>query len=64
MPAKSQAQRNFLEWKFGNQWVKKHHFDNKGKLPAHKKSSGNPNHGFHSPHKAVEKQVFKVMGKK
>jgi len=34
MPAKSQAQREFLNWKFGHAWVKKHHFDNKGKLPA------------------------------
>jgi hypothetical protein len=38
MPAKSQKQRGFLEAKFGHEWVKKHHFDNKGKLPkyAHK----------------------------
>lgn len=35
MPAKSQAQRAYLNWKFGHKWVKKHHFDNKGKLPAH-----------------------------
>jgi len=33
MPAKSQAQREFLNAKFGHSWVKKHHFDNKGKLP-------------------------------
>lgn len=33
MPAKSQAQRAFLEMKFGHGWVKAHHFDNKGKLP-------------------------------
>lgn len=33
MPAESEKQRRFLEWKFGNAWVKKHHFDNKGKLP-------------------------------
>lgn len=35
MPAKSQAQRAYLNMKFGHAWVKKHHFDNKGKLPAH-----------------------------
>jgi hypothetical protein len=41
MPAKSQKQRAFLNWKFGHAWVKRHHFDNKGKLPkyAKKKSS-------------------------
>ena len=37
MPAKSQAQRKYLNWKFGHAWVKKHHFDNKGKLPARAK---------------------------
>lgn len=34
MPAKSEAQRKYLNAKFGHEWVKKHHFDNKGKLPA------------------------------
>lgn len=34
MPAKSQAQRRLLNAKFGHEWVKEHHFDNKGKLPA------------------------------
>ncbi len=34
MPAKSQAQRALLNAKFGHAWVKAHHFDNKGKLPA------------------------------
>jgi hypothetical protein len=37
MPAKSQAQRAYLNMKFGHAWVKKHHFDNKGKLPEHKR---------------------------
>ena len=37
MPAVSQAQRAYLNQKFGHRWVKKHHFDNKGKLPAHKR---------------------------
>ncbi len=34
MPAKSQAQRALLNARFGHEWVKKHHFDTKGKLPA------------------------------
>lgn len=37
MPAKSQAQRRYLNWKFGHAWVKAHHFDNRGKLPARKR---------------------------
>jgi hypothetical protein len=37
MPAKSQAQRELLNARFGHQWVKAHHFDNRGKLPAHVK---------------------------
>jgi hypothetical protein len=35
MPAVSQAQRGYLASKFGPEWMKKHHFDNKGKLPKH-----------------------------
>jgi hypothetical protein len=35
MPATSQAQRAYLNMRFGHAWVKKHHFDNTGKLPAH-----------------------------
>ncbi len=37
MPAKSQAQRALLNARFGHAWVKKHHFDNPGKLPEHVK---------------------------
>jgi len=37
MPAKSQAQRRLLHAKFGHAWVKRHHFDNKGKLPKRMK---------------------------
>jgi hypothetical protein len=33
MPAKSQAQREALNAKFGHKWVKEHHFDNAGPLP-------------------------------
>ncbi len=35
MPAKSQAQRAYLNATKGHAWVKAHGFDNKGKLPAH-----------------------------
>jgi len=35
MPAKSQAQRELLNARFGHDWVKKQHFDNSGKLPSH-----------------------------
>lgn len=35
MPAKSQAQRAYLYAHFGSDWVKRHHFDNPGKLPEH-----------------------------
>jgi hypothetical protein len=35
MPAESQAQRSFLYATKGAAWVKKHGFDNKGKLPEH-----------------------------
>jgi hypothetical protein len=43
MPAVSEAQR---KWAFANKgadWAKKHHFDNKGKLPerVEKKRAGN-----------------------
>lgn len=37
MPAESEAQRRYLYAKFGAAWVKRHHFDNPGKLPAHKR---------------------------
>jgi hypothetical protein len=35
MPAVSQAQRAYLYMKFGPAWVKRHHFNNRGKLPRH-----------------------------
>lgn len=34
MPVKSEAQRRYLNARFGHAWVKRHHFDQKGKLPA------------------------------
>lgn len=39
MPAESEAQRGFLYATKGEAWAKKHHFDNKGKLPKYKKAS-------------------------
>ena len=39
MPAVSEAQRRYLYAKFGPAWAKRHHFDNKGKLPAHKRKA-------------------------
>lgn len=35
MPAQSEAQRRLLYARFGADWVKRHHFDNPGPLPAH-----------------------------
>lgn len=47
MPAKSQAQRGFLAHKFGPDWMKKHHFDNPGKLPQYVKAqAGKTNVGL------------------
>lgn len=37
MPAVSEAQRGYLYAHFGAAWAKKHHFDNKGKLPRRKR---------------------------
>ena len=37
MPAKSEAQRKYLNARFGHAWAHRHHFDNKGKLPEHVK---------------------------
>lgn len=34
MPARSEAQRRYLNAHFGHSWVKEHGFDTKGKLPA------------------------------
>ncbi len=55
MPARSEAQRRYLNMKFGHEWVKKHHFDNKGKLPQrvkqkrtkHKDRGTEPHHAYH-----------------
>jgi transposase len=37
MPARSQAQRRFLNATKGHAWVKRHHFANRGKLPKRAK---------------------------
>lgn len=34
MPAKSQTQRAYLQRRFGPDWMNRHHFDNKGRLPV------------------------------
>lgn len=36
MPAVSQAQRGYLAATKGPEWMRKHHYDNPGKLPARK----------------------------
>jgi hypothetical protein len=47
MPAKSQAQRGFLAHKFGVDWMREHHFTNKGKLPQYvKHQAGTTNVGL------------------
>jgi hypothetical protein len=35
MPARSEAQRRYLNARFGHAWTKAHGFDNRGKLPQH-----------------------------
>lgn len=40
MPAVSEAQRRYLNARFGHAWVRRHHFDNEGKLPMHASKSG------------------------
>jgi hypothetical protein len=37
MPARSQAQRRWAYGAMGKKWAKRHHFNNKGKLPARKR---------------------------
>lgn len=50
MPAVSQAQREYLNARFGHAWVVKHGFDNKGRLPMHvkkrRKQGGTANRGL------------------
>lgn len=52
MPARSQAQRAYLNAHLGHAWVKAHGFDNRGKLPA--KVGG----------KSVKKKMPKAKAKK
>jgi hypothetical protein len=42
MPARSEAQRKYLNATFGHAWVKRHHFDNAGKLPEHLDKDAKP----------------------
>ena len=49
MPARSEAQRRYLNANMGHAWVKEHHFDNKGKLPARvKKAKGKKKKRHHN----------------
>lgn len=60
MPATSQAQRAYLNAVMGHEWVKAHHFANKGKLPMHKTKKG-----MKAKAKAKKgKAAKKPMGKK
>jgi hypothetical protein len=47
MPVQSEAQRRYLNVHFGHDWVKRHHFDQKGKLPERvgKATSSAASHG-------------------
>jgi hypothetical protein len=45
MPAKSEAQRKFLNARLGHEWVKKHGFDTKGKLPPRVRRRGRAKKG-------------------
>jgi hypothetical protein len=41
MPLQSQQQARFLNWKFGHDWLKQHHFGQKwGSLPKYKLQRG------------------------
>lgn len=44
MPAVSEAQRRYLNMRFGHAWVKQHHFDNPGRLPGHAKKKRRGKH--------------------
>jgi len=55
MPAQSEAQRRYLNMRFGHKWVKRHGYDNKGKLPPHAKK--------HKP-KAQDEMVRRFMNRR
>lgn len=40
MPARSQAQRRYLNARYGHAWVRRHHFANRGRLPARVRKRG------------------------
>ena len=42
MPAVSDAQRKLLYARFGEAWVRRHHFDTKGKLPRYVRKRRRP----------------------
>jgi hypothetical protein len=58
MPARSQAQRAFIFATKGEAFARKHHFDNRGKLPAHapkRKGKKSSRHDLYA--KFAQKQV-------
>lgn len=59
MPAKSQAQRAYLNSKFGHAWVKEHGFGNKGKLPGHVKKKSKK-----SKKRVAKKKATRKPGKR
>ncbi len=61
MPARSEAQRRYLNAKFGHEWVKRHDFDNKGRLP--KRSKRPQKRGKGSDREALM-EAFRRRGKK
>jgi hypothetical protein len=60
MPAKSEAQRRYLNAEFGHEWVKEHHFDNTGPLP--KKKGKKVSHEKHG-HAKKKKHTGKISPK-
>jgi len=63
MPARSEAQRRYLNAKFGHEWTKRHGFDNKGKLPKksrRKQRGSNRSEGD----RAALMEAFRRRGKK
>jgi hypothetical protein len=61
MPAESQAQRAYLNAKFGHDWVRQHHFDNAGKLPEHVKKPGKKKMSAKSLAQAAMKKAGKGL---
>ncbi len=61
MPAKSEKQRRYLNWKFGHDWVKQHHFDNKGKLPQYVNKDGFKEWFLNEAHPLIQPSFSKIQ---